>query len=272
MNDLTTQNNQIQVSHFETKVERVFQSNKFLNSTEKEMKLFLLDQVSKSFLLRGYKTTDQDNAIIVTELLKEIQKRFKAITFKEIEIAFENGLRGEYGEYMGLSVITFSNFIKGFKESRQRADMIKLHKEVKEEVVVTEEEKKKNFEEFLESCIFKPYETRSYNLYSWSYIYDFFRSIGYCRFNEKTESEIIKKAKSVSLEKAKAKKLSNPRDHKIKSIVERFNSGEEVLEDWKFEARKIAVINQFEMFHEVGEDLRVLIKEIIDERNNSNNK
>lgn len=256
---------EVELIKFETKVENIFQSPMFMNSTEVEMKEFILSQVSKAFLLRNFKTTEEDNALITIELIKEVNERFKGITFKEIEIAFKNGLRGEYGEYMGLSVITFSNWIKSFKISRNRIDMIKQYKENKE-VVISEKKKKENFKLFLEECIFKPYESGKYNLYSWSYIYDFFRSIGYCRFDKKTEEEIIKKAKEKSFEIAKMNKVSNPKDLKIKMIVERFKNKEEKIEDWKIQARKISVIMQFNMFKEVGEDLRVLIKEILDER------
>jgi hypothetical protein len=82
--------------------------------------------VAKSYADLNFKEiSDTDKFYLVNELVDNILKNFPAIRLEEISIAFANGIRGQYGEYMGLSVITFEKFISGYMLSRERAELVK---------------------------------------------------------------------------------------------------------------------------------------------------
>lgn len=92
--------------------------NKVYNTT--------LAAVAKSFADLNFAVPGKkDVDMMVSELTKNIQENHKQLRVEEIRTAFANGIRKEYGEYMGLSVVTFDMFIKGYLNSRQRADLAK---------------------------------------------------------------------------------------------------------------------------------------------------
>ena len=59
---------------------------------------------------------DQTLTFQTNFLLNELTGRFAKLTVKEIELAFAMGLRGEFGQYYGLSAKTYHQFLKGFCE------------------------------------------------------------------------------------------------------------------------------------------------------------
>jgi len=63
-------------------------------------------------------TTPQDIAYISQRLLRKLIKDYKHITPKEIRIAFENGIEGDYGEFFGVNLKTCLDFIKGYCKKR----------------------------------------------------------------------------------------------------------------------------------------------------------
>jgi len=60
---------------------------------------------------------------LVNEVTDAIIEKYPGIRISEIKTAFANGIRGEYGEYFGLSVVTFENFVKSYILSPERANL-----------------------------------------------------------------------------------------------------------------------------------------------------
>ncbi|RCH53926.1 hypothetical protein DJ568_15415 [Mucilaginibacter hurinus] len=61
-----------------------------------------------------------DTNYLVNEVTEIIFEKYPSLRIAEIPCAFAAGIRREYGEFMGLSVITFENFIQGYISSEQR--------------------------------------------------------------------------------------------------------------------------------------------------------
>lgn len=66
----------------------------------------------------------EDPAYLVNGVTDSIQERFPSIRLFEIPIAFANGIRGKYGEYYGLCVISFELFIQGYLDSPERVKLV----------------------------------------------------------------------------------------------------------------------------------------------------
>jgi len=83
-----------------------------------------------------------DRTVLVNKILDSILDRYTSIRADEIAEAFSNGVRKHYGEYFGLCLISFEQFIKGYLESEKRKCMakeyIKSQSETKNEPSIDE--------------------------------------------------------------------------------------------------------------------------------------
>ena len=52
-------------------------------------------------------------------------EHYKGATLTELENAFNLGLTGEFGQYVGYGAVTFSKFIKGYMSSQKREQAMK---------------------------------------------------------------------------------------------------------------------------------------------------
>ncbi|WP_131535521.1 hypothetical protein [Pedobacter nototheniae] len=68
---------------------------------------------------------DQDLNYFVNELTNNIRKKENLNNIRAIEIpeAFARGIRGKFGEYFGLNVISCEQFIEGYLESKERLEL-----------------------------------------------------------------------------------------------------------------------------------------------------
>lgn len=73
--------------------------------------------------LNAKKLSDPEMNFLVNEVTDAIIEKYPGIRVSEIKTAFANGIRGEYGEYFGLSVVTFDNFVKSYILSPERANL-----------------------------------------------------------------------------------------------------------------------------------------------------
>lgn len=69
--------------------------------------------------------TEQDRNILVNKILDSILEKYPAIRASEIAPAFANGIRKEYGEFYGLCLISFEQFIAGYLTSEARQKLVK---------------------------------------------------------------------------------------------------------------------------------------------------
>ena len=116
-------------------------SRKFSELKKDEGLSFLIDLISKTYFECGQQIPgDNDKAkvrhlqALASALREEILLEFKFIRTEELNLAFRNGARLEYGEYFGLNIITFNKWLKGFVSDAKRTDALKKKKELEEAV------------------------------------------------------------------------------------------------------------------------------------------
>jgi hypothetical protein len=86
----------------------------------------VLTGVAKAFADMNVKSVSApDRDYMVNELTDNIVARYPAIRISEIPVAIGHGVRGRYGEFYGLSVISFERFIEQYLLSEDRARAVK---------------------------------------------------------------------------------------------------------------------------------------------------
>jgi hypothetical protein len=88
--------------------------------------------ITQNILFTGYKTTDIDLEIINRAVRAIISKRYTDLEYPEIVQAFENGVNKDYGDFFGMSAMTFCNFLKQYVETGDHAKYLKSNPKVGE--------------------------------------------------------------------------------------------------------------------------------------------
>src|SRR4051794_25337415 len=82
---------------------------------KREVFNIVLISVAKAFADLNIKSLAQpDRDYLVNELTDNIIARYPAIRINEIPVAIANGIRGKYGEFYGLSVVSFERFVEQY--------------------------------------------------------------------------------------------------------------------------------------------------------------
>lgn len=56
-----------------------------------------------------------DLAILIAKLSADLQESYPSLTLQEVALCFELGAKGEYGEFMGLNLRTFTRWLKAYQ-------------------------------------------------------------------------------------------------------------------------------------------------------------
>ncbi len=80
-----------------------------------DIESYLVKQIATIFMLKGQEISEAA-LLMQSQLLKtELEKYFPSITAERFEKALNMGVRGEFGEYMGLNIITYNSWIKSYQ-------------------------------------------------------------------------------------------------------------------------------------------------------------
>ncbi|MDR3245019.1 MAG: hypothetical protein LBT50_01140 [Prevotellaceae bacterium] len=96
--------------------------DRVIKTPDETLKVFVSGQVQILFLCAGQSPEKRDVLFICREVLKDLKTKYKALTLKEIEYCFANGVRGEYGENYGINVASISKWLKAYYNSQERAE------------------------------------------------------------------------------------------------------------------------------------------------------
>lgn len=72
----------------------------------------------QSYIMAGFKVPEADDlAILTAKLTADLFESYRFLTYGEVALCFELGIKGEYGDFMGLNMRTFSRWLKCYKTS-----------------------------------------------------------------------------------------------------------------------------------------------------------
>ena len=77
--------------------------------------------IARVYALKGANLAPEDLRFMANELARSVKERFPGLSVEEVGIALDKGVKGDYGEYFGLSVITFLSWLRSYQESGLRS-------------------------------------------------------------------------------------------------------------------------------------------------------
>jgi hypothetical protein len=125
MSNLTESTTGVSTSDIQTPW-AILKQNPVRKVPKREVFNMVLIGVAKAFAdLNNKSINPQERDYMVNELTDNIIARYPAIRINEIPVAIANGVRGKYGEFYGLSVVTFERFIEQYLLSEERVQAVK---------------------------------------------------------------------------------------------------------------------------------------------------
>jgi len=106
------------------------------------------DLISQVYFINGQKLENGEAhahmlMLLCNGLYDEITKYFRFLRIDEVDIALNNGVRGEYGEYFGVNVKSFHQWLRAYQISEVRKS--KLKEVTRQEKEVDKEQAKKKY-------------------------------------------------------------------------------------------------------------------------------
>lgn len=129
---------------------------------EKYLTNCLLALIAKTYLQSGQFLTGEKKEmtdLTIDELSSDFKKYNGNLSFQEIEIAFKNGVKGEYGEYFGLNNKTYFQWVNGYAYGEKRLKVKKALSDAKEKAnqpIVKKSEQEAN--EIMKNAVLKSFE------------------------------------------------------------------------------------------------------------------
>jgi hypothetical protein len=212
----------------------------------------------------GFKVENISELIIM--VVKDIFSDFPTMTLSEISIAFRKGVRGELGEYMGLSVRTFYQWLKYYNE--YKIPIIKQIQTIKKEEEITDEQKKKVKMDWLNHFIedFEQYKktkvSEAFDFKNLFYDYCVKNLIGYLNKDEKAK---IKERAKKNVLSYHSKASNNQQRKEFKIIIQKIANNQEdksVEELIIMESKRLAIPIIYNKLIENNLDLREIIYRI----------
>lgn len=112
MNELVEkQENQYQIA---------LKSTRILDMRKDEAIRQFADILTATYFTVGHQLEKEKLKFLCLELFNEAKDYFQWLRIDELRIAFKNGSRKEYGDFMGLNIATFHNWVKQYQFSETR--------------------------------------------------------------------------------------------------------------------------------------------------------
>lgn len=68
----------------------------------------------------NFNVNELDFEFMINTNLSDLRNDFKDFTIEDVAIAYRKGIRGEFGEFMGISAVSLYKFLKGYKELKKK--------------------------------------------------------------------------------------------------------------------------------------------------------
>lgn len=204
-------------------------SKRIITLEKEEKEKAIKEAIKQCYFITGVKIpTKQDLLLTVGLLMRDVETRYKKITAKGLLIAFQDGSRKEYGEYYGLNLVTFNDWIKGYLKSEKRKQMLEI--EIDPNKGISQEDIDKIRNSYLERCFYVPFDIYK-DSKEWTFsdkaitgkhgLYQLLKFNGHCKWT----NEEKQKMKAVCIERYGEKQwIKNFEKVGIKFLMDKFIS------------------------------------------------
>ena len=231
----------------------------------------LKELINLAIFESGFKTENISELILL--IIKDIFADFSYMTLSEVTLAFRKGIRGDLGEYMGLSVRTFYTWLKTYNQTI-KSEAIKSLQSIKKEVEnINDDERKEYYKRWLQSHIddFKRHrngeEIKIYDFGHIFYDYCIKHSIGYLTnlekeaLYDKARTNTIRKHSSVNAKSAF--EIKEFRD--VITAISTNNISPNIEDIINSEMKRLSIVKIFDKLIHQGLELENFINEIENE-------
>ena len=153
--------------------------------------------ISEMFHASSQSISEVNVEFMVKELIKDINERFPYFDLCEIKLACSSGLRGEYGDYKGINIVSINQWIRAYNDSEQRRkyvkDKIDSQPALTEKATMTDQE----IFNFMRAACLKAFEGFKEGIYIEDYgnaKYKWLDSQGVIKFTNERKYEMLKDA------------------------------------------------------------------------------
>lgn len=221
---------------------------------KKEVTSFLVELLTKIKFESGHKTevSNEDEykklVALVESVYLDLKNYFSTLTLNDIKFAFNLGVRKEYGEYMGINVVTIFNWLKSYVQDAKRAEAKK-----KQAAYIESMNKPKELTQDEKDSIMKEACIKAFEVFKLEKKYDDIGNAIYNYLDKKVKINFTKERKDgiVKLARVSCKERYLNKLHSIKDSFEKNaikealkNIETQVTPDIIIEAKRIA-LNQY---------------------------
>lgn len=214
--------------------------------------------IAKAYATANYKSPEGDDMLfLIREFLLELKRSFPSVRQEEIKLAIHRGVLKEFGEYMGLSVVTFIYFVREYTESRSRIMALLDFNlmQIPEKTEPTPEEMRAEFIKRLNElfAIFK--NGGNIRINEGAFYFDKLYREKIIVFNEDLRAELKERAYEDVINKSKGIKKDQDRKIRFNELIEKGREDTEVLTLAKY----FGLITWFEFIVETEANINDLI-------------
>jgi hypothetical protein len=105
--------------YLEKHVKQAIQSIKISEVSDEDLFNSVKEAVAKCYADTLFKLEKEEAEYSIRELCKIIREKYFYYGISEIRVCFRNGVMKKYGDYFGLSLVTFVNFLEKYSEERR---------------------------------------------------------------------------------------------------------------------------------------------------------
>ncbi len=185
--------------------------------------MWVTAMITRMYDMAGQKAEKENLKLLVRELIRDLESRYRLLALEEVETIIGNGVRGDFGEYYGLSVASIAKWFKTYMDSGAHNEYLASKvKELKlmlpESTGLTDGEVEKImisgcircFNEFVNSGKFNDYGRGNYY---------FLKRRGLIKLSEDQIKKYLAAAKKEYKENLETQKLSTNKDDAKDAII-----------------------------------------------------
>lgn len=149
----------------------------------------------------------------LTQILRDLivsTPQFSGITIGELNLAFDYGIRGEYGEFFGLNLKTFNQWVKGFENDEVRVSSVKKVYLSRQINAAFAPESKEVTDEEMAQCVLDDLRNvkQGHKIVGFTLFYDWcYRKIDIFRPTDEQRNETIAKVKNRAIYELKMRRM-----------------------------------------------------------------
>ena len=142
-------------------------SKLIVDMQQQELKDRVIKVLAKTYIDCGKVIESKELISLSNGVINEIKRYFINLKIDELDLCFQNGVRKVYGEYFGLNIVTFHQWIKSFMAEEKRLEAIKIRSTPRIEPIkeYTEEDKLRIRDEFMSYAKSTYLKTGHFGLY-----------------------------------------------------------------------------------------------------------